>query len=94
MIGINPAAVVNDVRIMARKRLVPDSMTACFKAKPFCLALFTKSIMIRLSLTTTPDNATSPNSENMLIALPKTMCPTTAPINPNGMTDMMIKGWL
>ena len=70
MIGMRPAAVVKDVKMIARNRRVPDSMTACFNGTPSVRALLTKSTMIKLSLTTTPDNAISPKSENMLIALP------------------------
>ena len=54
--------------------------------------LFMKSTMIRLSFTTTPVSAIRPKREIMLIALPMTICPMTAPIRPNGMMDMMISG--
>jgi len=92
MIGINPAAVVSDVSIIGRNRSAPDNRTASFADSPDCLALFTKSMRIRLSFTTTPARAIKPNSENILIATPIRMCPNTAPMSPNGMTDMMIMG--
>ena len=92
MIGNRPTAVVSEVSMIARNRCVPDCNTACLIGTPFSLALFMKSTMIKLSLTTTPVSAIRPKREIMLIARPMTICPMTAPIRPNGMMDMMISG--
>ena len=59
---------------------------------PSARARFTKSTMIKLSLTTTPDKAMIPQIDKTLTELPKIRCPTIAPTMPNGMTDMIIKG--
>ena len=91
VVGI-PAAVVSDVKMIGLKRSVPDRTTASYAFMPFSRALLIKSIRIRLSLTTTPASAIRPKRENMLIASPISMCPSTAPISPNGMTDMMTNG--
>ena len=94
MIGMRPAAVVTDVRTMARKRLVPDSMMACLSGVPASSALLTKLTMIRLSLTTTPASAMRPKSENILTDSPMIRWPRTAPIAPKGITDIITSGWL
>ena len=48
--------------------------------------------MIRLSLTTTPVTATSPNIDMIDTFKPRKTCPQTAPTSPNGMALMMISG--
>ena len=80
--------------MIGRKRSLPDRTTASYISTPSWRALLMKSIRIRLSLTTTPARAIKPNNENMLIALPIRMWPKTAPIMPNGITDMIISGWI
>ena len=93
-IGISPIKVVNDVNIIARKRCVPALMAARINEWPSWRARLTKSTIIKLSLTTTPDNAIMPQIDSTLTAMPNTKCPIIAPTTPNGMTDMMINGWL
>ena len=51
-----------------------------------------KSTMIRLSLTTTPVNATSPNIDIIDTCRSRRMCPQTAPMRPNGIALMMMSG--
>ena len=46
--------------------------------------------MIRLSLTTTPVSATSPNIDMIDTFKPRKTCPHTAPMSPNGMALMMM----
>ena len=51
-----------------------------------------KSIMTRESFTTTPLRPKIPMKETALISIPRIRCPRMTPMNPNGMTAMMMKG--
>ena len=57
------------------------------------MALLMKSTMTKLSFTTTPASATSPNIDTIVMSMPMAMCPQMAPTIPNGMAAMMISGW-
>ena len=92
MMGNKPIKVVSDVKIIALNRCEPASIAAFTKEWPSLRARLTKSTMIKLSFTTTPDKAMIPQIDSTLTACPNTRCPTIAPTIPNGITDMMIKG--
>ena len=75
--GIRPdpegtPTVVKVVRMIGRMRCVPAFTTHSLSGAPVRAFASMKSIMIRLSLTTTPERAMSPNNENMLIDMPIT----------------------
>ncbi len=64
-IGNKPKKVVAEVSMIARKRCVPACSAANFLSRPQSLARLTKSTIIKLSLTTTPDKATRPKTERI-----------------------------
>ena len=61
--GAIPKKVVRDVRITGLNLDRTASITAVRVSSPFSLALFTKTTKSKLSFTTTPERATTPNKD-------------------------------
>lgn len=61
--GAIPKKVVRDVSITGLNLDRTASITAVRVSSPFSLALFTKTTKSKLSFTTTPERATTPNKD-------------------------------
>ena len=71
MIGKTPIKVVIEVSNIALKRRAPACITASLIATPSARALLTKSTITSESFTTTPATAIIPNTDKLLIVIPK-----------------------
>ena len=95
--GVRPAKVVAVVIRMGRNRVSAELRSASNSVSPPSRKRLTPWISTRVELTTTPDAATTPNSEatDRPWTMPKgfsSAWPHRAPTKAKGRTDMMISG--
>ena len=90
--GARPKKVVSEVSKIGLNRETPASRTAVSRSSWRSRLRLMNVTMTRLSLTTTPARATSPNIDISVTSSPITACPQTAPTRPKGIALMMISG--
>jgi len=90
--GAIPRKVVSEVNITGLNLDLTASVTAFNVLSPFSLALLTKTTSNKLSFTTTPERATTPNNDKTDIGWKSIRCPKIAPTIPNGIADRIING--
>ena len=80
--GIIPKNVVIEVNTTGLKRVRTECTTASLTATPSSIFRLINTTNSKLSLTTTPESATMPRSDNTERLTPKSKCPKIAPTIP------------
>ena len=77
-----PRNVVIEVNTTGLKRVRTESTIASLTANPSSIFLLINTTNNKLSLTTTPESATTPRSDRTERFTPKSKCPKIAPTIP------------
>ena len=90
--GVNPAIVVNEVKITALNLSLAPVTIALFISIPFSIFSYILDTIIIESLMTIPDKPNIATKDSIVMSKPVIQCPPITPTKVNGIIDIIENG--